>query len=387
MKYLLFFEEKAKQLRLFDDDRIDILFENDKWVIIEPKTYNALCEYGKDQGWSVANGNNEHYFRDGDTYINVNKEDGNRYLFDLYDNEFYGKDEKYLELETFLFKNEELLRFYGEKIECSEVIKDGDTYWMVLNDQSDFANFFDTDRRDISEKFIKQVLEGDIFDLFYYDNDIFDIDDYGLELSGTSFFTLKIMLILEKINDENDDLDYELNDIKDYSDACDVIEEYELDNIEKFLKHVITRSHEYADGDAAYDDILNTAYNFFGLDDKSAEWRYNKTHTHQDLYMKFKSKEDAYMAKLKINGIIEDNKIEYSSPYHGYSGDSKVVNEYFNNEFIERYYDYSYDNFTGEEIDECEKNWKELKEEYPNLSDDELFDKYKIFIDARKYNL
>lgn len=381
MKYIHYFEDD-EFLENFKDD-IDKIHESDKWLIIRPKSFKAFQYYSKDQDWS--NASHEYYFNK-DTYLNIDKETNDIIVLDFYRDEFYTKDDDTIYIDEFLEKSD-LFSVYVDIIPCGSVVKKDGSYWLVIDDDAWFADFFDTDRRDISEKFIKGVLSGDGFQFFYYESDHFEMREYGLALKDQSFNILKIMLILKKIYDE--ELDYDLDDIEDYSDACSVINEYDLEDIEKFLKNMVARSHEYSDQDAAYDELLDAAYDFFNLKDKSAKWDYYKNSKNQMLWIEFQSVYDACKTKLILNDydIEYDKKIDYSPPYYGYSGDSDVTDDYFNQEFIERYSDEEFDNFGYDEISECDKNWKKLKEEFPNYTDDQLFKEYKIFVDSSKYNL
>jgi len=385
MKYLKYFEENSKQLRLFNDDSIDILFENNKWVIIEPKTYEALCNYGKDQGWYVANGHSAYYFRKDHIYINVNKEDDSRYLFNFYDNEFYGKDEKYLELKPFLYKNEDLLEFYGEKLQCPEIVKDGNDYWFVVGEYSDFFEYFKIDAN-INEKFIKSILEGGGQEYFEYENH-WDIDDYGIKLAEDNFLPLFMVLVLEKFNDE-EEYDFDLDDINNYDDICNVINEYDFEELKWLLKICVRYGHEIADSNQAYEELTDAVYNFFNLKLGSAKWKNkNSLHSpHSDLWIKFKGDLDAYYAKFVVLGY-DDGKIEYSSPYNGYDGDTKDVVETFNSEIPEKLYDYDHNNIDHDKIEKFVEFWKREKDRNKDATNSEIYEELKVLVDVEKYNI
>jgi hypothetical protein len=388
MKYIKKFEEQ--QLSLFDDysDEIEIIFEDKEWRIIKPKSYEAFDFYTQNIDWNFRQ-----YDFNNDIYLNINKEDNNIIVFDFYNEEFYDKEANSIYLEDFFNKNSNLMSIYGKLYNYSNIVEENNSYWYLVDDWSDFTDFFNTDRRDITEGFIKSVLAQDAWDMFQYDNDVFQLDDYGLELKDDSLFLLKIMLIIKKTKD--DDFDFDLDDIKDYSDVCSVIEEYGIKDIEDFLKMVISRSHEYSDQDNAFEELTEAIIDFFNFEkageNDSPKWQHYNNSKHQKLWVKFKTNDDAYRISLILNfpDQFEDKSyIDYSPPYYGYSGDYKVTNTYFNDEVYERYIDYNFNDMTYEEIDEASEIWKDIKKKHPDYSDEKLFnDVYLLLLDTNKYNL
>jgi hypothetical protein len=120
----------------------------------------------------------------------------------------------------------------------------------------------------------------------------------------------------------------------------------------------------------------------------SAKWQnYQKDNK---LWIRFKSKSDAYNAKFIINKYddsYEDDVIEYSSPYYGYSGKLEEIQEIFDNEIPDRLWYYDNDDINGKRIIKYFKTWKKIEKENPNFSDDEMMKEIEVLLDAEKYNL
>lgn len=152
----------------------------------------------------------------------------------------------------------------------------------------------------------------------------------------------------------------------------------------------IRDANESADQSAAYEDLTDEVYSFFNLKMGSAKWENYKNSKYSKLFIKFKSREDAYRAKFIINKYddsYEDDVIEYSPPYYGYSGDLKEKQEIFDNELPERLDEYENDNIDGERINKYFDTWKKVKESHPDFSDNQIIEEIEIILNSEKYNL
>ena len=387
MKYLHYFENNEDEnFEEYKDDVVKV-FENDEWLVIKPNSFEAFCYYGQDQGWSDVDNGRKYNFRE-NTFINIKKDDNIKVVLNFDRGDFYGEDDDTIYLKEFLDDNSALQKFYGEILHCSDIVEENGEYWLVSDGYVDFFKYFKIDRN-TSERFVKGVLEGESYDFFQYD-DVFELDEYGLNVKEDTLMLLKVILILEKFH--NDEYDYNLNDIKDFDDVVSIIKEYDIESFEDLLKTCLTRAHEYADGDAAFEELTNQIYEFFNLylGSGSPKWQHYKNSKDQKLWIKFKSKSDANNAKFIINKYddsYDDEMIDYSSPYYGYHGETKVINDYLDSEIPERTYDYDGGEVTGEEIDKYYNIWKELKEKNPELTDDELYADFDVYLNAKRYNL
>lgn len=399
MKYIKKFEENTENDSEINfeehKDEIEKVFETKNWLIIKPKTLEALYYWSQDQGWSDIENDIDrkykHYDQNnvGDIYININKSNDDRIFFDFHKSDFYGKDEDIVYLKDFFDSNWELLSYYGEILTGGSssdgvVVKDSDDYWFVIDDYNNFSKYFKLDRN-TRKDLIETVLGGDSFDIFNYNSSDISLDSYNIDFDKENLILAKVILLIEK---QNEDYDYEITDIKDYDDVVDIVEEYDIDNLKDLLTRCVCEGVELADADAAYDDITNEIYKFFNFEMGSAKWANYKQSKNQKLWIKFKSKDDAYRAKMIIlnyDDSYEDDVIEYSPPYYGYSGESKVIEERFNEAFIERWSD-DYTHYENE-IDDYKDAWKNLIKENPNMVEEDILKELDIVISAKKYGI
>ena len=385
MKYLLYFKEN------FNNYNQDIVFENEKWTIIKPSSYESCCYWCQDTDWRVSDGTHEYYYHKDKTYIVIEKEKDNKYFLDFYTSYFHDKDEDKIYLKEFLDKSSVLYNYFGEDIECVNVKEQNNQWWIVVNDYDFFTDYFKLDR-DTRSDLIKIILSGDYFDIFQYSYSDFKITDQDIDLTPDNLLIFKIILRIEQYRNP-DEYDYDLNDINDYSDIASIVHGYNIDNLKDAIQGAICEAQESADGSSAWNDIVNKIYNFFGLVDGSAKWEKANGFKNDALWIKFKSKTDAINAKFILtnydDSFDDDNKIDYSTPYNGYYGKSKDVEDSFNEcikDKIVLRYDKN-DDITYTEIDDYYEYWKEEMKKNPNATDDEIAEEVQFYLDAKKYNL
>ena len=351
MKYIYYFKESVES---------NSFFENDHWIVTK----------------LAAN-----------DYLIKSKVDDEEYSLDFNRDEYYDKDDEEIYIKEFLDENNDLYHVIGDDIKCNFIFKDGDDYWVVVSVYEDFESYFKSERNR-RDDYIKKVLSGDAYEIFSYSSGDFDISE-DIDADDEVVLTLKIILRLKQYEDEDgDDYEYDVADVKDYSDVVSIVREYGFDDLKKLLKRCICVGHENADADEAYKDLTNSIYDSFNLQLGSAKWqKINPTDKYEALWIKFKDKGSAIYAKFIINNPNndwDDDKIDFSTPYYGYSGDRKTIIEVFNNEFHESMCDYFSDEC--KEITKIEELWKEMSKE-SDFKEEKFWDDINMRLDAKKYNL
>lgn len=397
MKHIKFYEEVVEEIN--DNDDSKLIFESDEWLIVKPESFDSLLYWSKGTKWIIEDINSkyhasvglspERYRMNNSIYVNINKQNNDKYLFDFDKVTFIDINDEKIYLYNIFNDNKELLNVYGEIIESNHVVKENDdSYWIVVPDYDFFIDYFNVDshyRRDL----VKKVLSGDVFDVFSYNLKDFDINNSYINLKDNNIYLLKAVLFLQKLSN-NEYYDYDIADVKDYYDVVDIINEYDIEEFENRLLMAICEATEASDGDAAFDDILNEVFSFFNLIKDSVKWQGNKNSNNHDLWIKFKTKEDAYKTKFYFNdydGSFSDEKIDYTPPYYGYSGDPKVFNDTFNDILLDKMCDYDSSDVSGEDIYELYNYIIKYKKSYPDNSEEDMFSEYEIYKNAKKYNL
>jgi len=383
MKYLSYFKENVDQENFKDD--VETVFESDEWLVIRPKSYESLCFYGKDTEWRLADQAHEYLFHPEDTYININKDDDNLILFDFYNCDFCDKEEDTVYLKDFFDINNELYYFYGELIQNSNVVKEGDNYWVVIDDYVFFTDYFKLDRN-TRDDFIKRMLSGEDREIFSYDSRDFDIDEFYGKLNDKNLLLLKTVLRLERNFDV--DYDYDVNGVKNYDDITSIVKEYDLEELKKFLRHCVCEAREDADSCKAYEEITDEIYDFFNLEIGSAKWQKYKNSKYDKLWIRFKTKAAAYYSKFLFNGYDDsysDEKINYYSK--DYYGDLKDLEISFNDAIENKIFDFDSANVNYSDIKEFLSIWNESKEKNPSATEEEIEKDVDFYFNAKKYNL
>ena len=112
---------------------IDIVYEDDEWFVLTPKSYEASCYWGNKTQWCTATREtDEHYNRytaDGDKlFININKSTKAKYQFAISNNEFRDAEDESIDcpvLET-IGASEGLINFY------KGIVKEGTTAYNLM---------------------------------------------------------------------------------------------------------------------------------------------------------------------------------------------------------------------------------------------------------------
>ena len=160
------------------------VFDGSKWEVWIPKTYAASCKLGQGSSWCTASTSSDYYYnyytRQGNLFININKHDSeDKYQFHFETGSFMDIDDRPITLTDFLSDsaNAELHDFYYPIIAKSIGVEIGGAdYDLVLDfNGGAFARVLDyweenyANRDSVGTDFIRQLLTGDGYDLFYYD--------------------------------------------------------------------------------------------------------------------------------------------------------------------------------------------------------------------------
>lgn len=100
----------------------ELVYEDSKWQVWVPKTYEASCKLGQGSRWCTASTANkyyyDHYTKSGNLYININKQDPTeKYQFHFESNSFMDADDRGIDLTEFLSKDKSLRDFYLNKVD------------------------------------------------------------------------------------------------------------------------------------------------------------------------------------------------------------------------------------------------------------------------------
>ena len=115
---------KTKAERLRDD--VEKVYEDDKWLILVPKSKEASCHYGGEETrWCTASKTSnyyDHYTKQGPLYMMMYKEDSGKspsesrsHQFHFESNSFYNAEDRSIELGPFFATYPELKPFFKEK--------------------------------------------------------------------------------------------------------------------------------------------------------------------------------------------------------------------------------------------------------------------------------
>ena len=115
---------KTKAERLRDD--VEKVYEDDKWLILVPKSKEASCHYGGGETrWCTASKTSnyyDHYTKQGPLYMMMYKEDSGKspsesrsHQFHFESNSFYNAEDRSIELGPFFATYPELKPFFKEK--------------------------------------------------------------------------------------------------------------------------------------------------------------------------------------------------------------------------------------------------------------------------------
>lgn len=163
----------------------ELVYEDSKWEVWIPHTYEASCKLGQGSRWCTATTDNDYYYNQytysGILYININKTNrDDKYQFHFASNQFMNKDDDSINLNGFLAEkgNEGLKTFYNKTIADNFVKLNPD--WTSENVSLQFGNLADhfSDRYMTRDSYLS-LLQGDLWDWFGYQTaDVFDEETF-----------------------------------------------------------------------------------------------------------------------------------------------------------------------------------------------------------------
>lgn len=361
-----------KYIKTYEENINENVFENNKFLVIKPKSYDSLLELSKDTEWRIEDINAkylpglfrpEKYRYSNDLFVVIDKLNDNKYLFDFKQDNFWDKDENDIYLKDFFDNKPELVTLFGDIIYCDKVVEENGEYWIVVDDYIDFEDYFKLDRNTRND-YIKIVLGGDAaVEIYDYNPSDFDID-VSVKLDEDNLILMRSILYWLKVNDS--DYEYDIFDVETYYDVVEIVNDYDIVDLRDFLKRCVSEGEGNADADAAYDKVTDEIYKFFDLELGSAKWQKHKGK--EKLWIKFKNKLAACNAKFIITNIdssFDDDVIEFDPPEN--AGTKKDFIEYFNECMRERYTEYFGDNLVDEIYDALENNKKATIEDLEHL--------------------
>ena len=320
------------------------LFEDDKWIVIHPKTEEAACYYGSGTRWCTASTKGYNYFdsynAEGNLYIVISKQNPSvKYQIHFESNSFMDVKDipptlEELDSSGFLGDNQ-LLDFLAgmntNKNTLPNELKDynGKEFSFDLYDIKSL--FYEDQRGDyLSVDFIDDIIKGDIpshWDLGSYTYEIVQstlkYDDQNIVTKILSVFTNKSL----SIKDETEEKRYIEEIIDSYLDSESVMET---------LNDLIDKVKERTNADQVADDIYITS-------------TYNEAHDYilselsNQLKMELYVQDDKLYAKpdniekfkkaIKLFEIVgEINKDEYATDLD--TDIARIISIYIDNESI-----------------------------------------------------
>jgi len=96
----------------------ELVYDGTGWEVLIPKSKEASCHYGSGTRWCTAGSTSnyyDHYSKQGPLYIMVNKKDPtDKYQFHFESNQYMDKEDRQVNLPTFLNERPELKEFFKE---------------------------------------------------------------------------------------------------------------------------------------------------------------------------------------------------------------------------------------------------------------------------------
>ena len=344
------------------------VYEDSKWEIWVPLTYEASCKLGRDTRWCTASTESDYYYdmysHQGPLYININKHNGEKYQFHFESNQFMDSDDYSINLLDFIERHN-LDNFYLPILYKSYGL-DSSGYGTFRLQHTDLAKELQTN--DISSEFLEACMEDNLFE-YFSDN-----------WSSYSFATDDYLYYYDNLNSDNKDLLYDLN----------------IDS--ENLKHHLNNNSELR---WLFATALDSAYMVGSID--AATIDFNKAIT-EAMPCDFENKyEDGYynlfITPESIKSILHDSYDEYRGanddlkdtllyiinenfkfyePYNGWEDfDDIEFNNVFNGNFDKQAIQDSYEETDDTLVDfELEESLKEDYEYFDYNTEDILDNKY-----------
>lgn len=144
----------------------------------------------------------------------------------------------------------------------------GNRYIIKFSDWSDFAKYFNTDSRDISEEFIEAVLSGDFFEYFDYSLENFrDITDFTYSIERL-LNQGKSIPALKDLKEKALEMGANPDNVENISDLMNEIDSNnDLEDLKDTVAFAFAEASQSADESEAYKDIKKAITKYFDMGD------------------------------------------------------------------------------------------------------------------------
>lgn len=131
-------------------DNIDIVYQDEDWFVLVPKSYEASCHWGSETSWCTATRESDHHYKTytkhGDKlYININKKTKEKYQFSFPYHEFHDQDNYEIDcpvLDT-IGASEGMMEFYRNVSDIDEKSYNLLFNWKINFDESGWIEVVD----------------------------------------------------------------------------------------------------------------------------------------------------------------------------------------------------------------------------------------------------
>lgn len=325
--------QREKQIKAKE---ADIIYNDDEWEIIVPKTWEASKLYGAHTKWCTASKESSNYFDDynskGKLYINIDKRNNNKYQFHFETNSFMDEEDaeiedpiaesidmpqKVIDFYTKLGKKQSILAVKVQK----NLLTDGDNtisreVYLSQNENKSAYAFFSDNEQLTPYLYTSYIVYNDLIllqhadDENFYDSYIFNYEENKLILYIQNVITFELIGYNETLLALLSDDDYfniysisndyhgnqfSMNNVASYSPIGDYRSNGRNDNY-----YIISYNNGSQDLLTLFPSIYIIAEDILPLDGQEFIYYDNKT--------------DSITLKTKDDGIItidSENNIEY----------------------------------------------------------------------------
>lgn len=180
--------------------------------------------------------------------------------------------------------------------------KKGGKHYIQFNGWEDWSGYINEDR-DTSREFIEAILSGDSFE--YFDS------DFMPDVADSLHWILEDPESTKMIAEKFEEIGGDSETAKDPEKMMEIIvEDSDFEELKYAISYALANSQQSADESEAYRDIIKKLKEHFGIGEP--EWT-GEFHISQITKEGF--------SKLLDAGFDGNEKLDYSPPYYGYSGD------------------------------------------------------------------
>jgi hypothetical protein len=276
-------------------------------------------------------------YTDTDKLILFNKESNSTVIID--NDDYLWEINNMLDKTTTIAYNN-ILKKYNDPINFDDLKKIGDDYYLIVDEWSDFADYFDNDK----SSFVRDILSGDGYKYFdNYESDFDSLISYNLPNENNISNEVKQKtkeIALEKGIITSDEIE---------TISIEEILQRDKEEGDEEIVDVFLRGYDDAKNGAneneAYNSLINSIVNHFNIDKDNIKWVKNEKTDKETLYLKIIKILPEYYVLYHINKNYnsfiqgytdEEGVIPYSEPYYGFDGD--VEDDDFNERVLEKLY-------------------------------------------------